>query len=46
MAIVHNAAKYMPDLLEYFAEQHDSMVVKANVMGKSDVETTTMQAYR
>ena len=46
MGIVHGAAKYMPDLLEYFAEEHCNMTVKTGIMGKSDIETTTMSSYR
>lgn len=46
MGIVHGAAKWMPDLLEYFAEEHGNMTVKTGVMGKSDLETTTMSSYR
>ena len=46
MGIVHGAARYMPDLIEYFAEEHANMTVKTGVMGKSDIETTTMAAYR
>ncbi len=46
MGIVHDAAAYMPDLIEYFAEEHGSMDIKAGVMGKTDIETMTMSAYR
>ncbi|CAL4141488.1 unnamed protein product, partial [Meganyctiphanes norvegica] len=48
--IVHNSAKYMPDLLEYFAEKHSSLIVKAGVIGhigrNSDLETFTFEKYR
>ena len=46
MGIVHGAARYMPDLVEYFTEQHGAMTVKTGIMGKSDIETTTMANYR
>lgn len=48
--IVHNAAKYLPDLLDYMAEKHGTMIVKAGVIGhigrNSDLETYTMEKYR
>ncbi|CAG2104859.1 unnamed protein product [Medioppia subpectinata] len=48
ISIVHNAASYMPDLLEFFAASEPHLTVKAGVLGHSgsDIETTTMQAYR
>lgn len=48
MSIVHNAAHYLPDLLEYFADLHPHLSVKTGVMGHSgsDIETTTMAKYR
>lgn len=48
--IVHNAARYMPDLLDYMAETHPNLFVKAGVIGhigrNSDLETFTMEKYR
>ena len=46
--IVHNAAYHMPDFLEYMADTQPSLVVKAGIIGcsGSDIETTTMSAYR
>ena len=48
ISIVHNAASYLPDFLEYFAMSEPHLTVKAGVLGHSgsDIETTTMQAYR
>ena len=48
ISIVHNAASNLPDLLEYFADAEPHLTVKAGVLGHSgsDIETTTMQAYR
>uniref|UniRef100_A0A6G1SM48 Round spermatid basic protein 1-like protein n=1 Tax=Aceria tosichella TaxID=561515 RepID=A0A6G1SM48_9ACAR len=48
IAVVHNAASYLPDLMEYFADTNPQLSVKTNVMGHSgnDIETTTMSAYR
>ncbi|KAL3852148.1 hypothetical protein ACJMK2_015826 [Sinanodonta woodiana] len=46
MGIVHDGAEYMPDLVDYFANKHGNMVVKAGVLGKSDIETTNMEQWR
>lgn len=48
LSIVHNAASYLPDLMEYFADSNPQLSVKMGVMGHSgsDVETTTMSNYR
>lgn len=46
MGIVHNAAEYMPDLLEHFADKYPNLVVKTGPLGRqSDIETTTMTKY-
>lgn len=48
LSIVHNAASYLPDLMEYFADSNPQLSVKMGVMGHSgnDIETTTMSSYR
>jgi len=48
LSIVHNAASYLPDLMEYFADSNPHLSVKMGLMGHSgsDIETTTMSAYR
>lgn len=47
MGIVHNSANYLPDLLDYMAENYPSLTVKNGVLGRSsDIETTTMSQYR
>ncbi|RWS28532.1 Round spermatid basic protein 1-like protein [Leptotrombidium deliense] len=48
ISIVHNAAHYLPDILDFFAETQPSLVVKTGVIGHSgsDIETTTMSSYR
>lgn len=46
MGIIHGAASYLPDLIEYFGEKHPNVVIKAGVMGKPEVETMQMVAYR
>lgn len=46
MGIVHNAAEYLPDLLEHMAENYANLTVKAGVLGRnSDIETCTMYQY-
>lgn len=46
MGIVHDAAKYLPDLLEHMAENYSTLTVKAGVLGRnSDIETCTMSQY-
>ncbi|GAB1609887.1 uncharacterized protein LOC106867373 isoform X1 [Argonauta hians] len=45
MGIVHNAAAYMPDFLEYFANDYSNLTVKTGVLGKSDIETKSMASY-
>ena len=46
MGIVHGAAAYIPELIEYFAHSYPHLVVKVGVLGKHDIETTTMQRYK
>lgn len=48
ISIVHNAASYMPDWLEWLAAKIPNLVVKAGVLGHSgsDIETTTIKNYR
>lgn len=46
MGIVHNAAEYLPDLLEHFAATYPNLIVKTGGLGRqSDIETTTMAKY-
>lgn len=46
MAIVHGAAAYLPDLLEYMALHHPTLTVKNGVLGRgSDIETCTFSQY-
>lgn len=46
MGIVHDAAAYLPDLLEHMSENYSTLTVKAGVMGRnSDIETSTMFQY-
>lgn len=47
MGIVHSSASYLPDLLEYMADQYPNLTVKNGILGRgSDIETTTMNQYR
>lgn len=46
MGIVHDAARYIPDLLEHMAYNYSSLTVKAGVLGRnSDIETSTLAQY-
>lgn len=46
MGIVHDAASYLPDLLEHMAENYANLTVKSGVLGRnSDIETCTMSQY-
>ncbi|XP_013116877.2 uncharacterized protein LOC106094224 [Stomoxys calcitrans] len=46
MGIVHDAARYLPDLLQHMAENYSTLTVKAGVLGRnSDIETCTMAQY-
>lgn len=46
MGIVHDAAKYIPDLLDHMADNYSNLTVKAGVLGRnSDIETSTLHQY-
>lgn len=42
MGIVHGEASYLPDFLDYFSSKFPSAPVKMEILGKKDIETTTM----
>ncbi|XP_069141519.1 lysine-specific demethylase 9-like isoform X2 [Argopecten irradians] len=46
MGIVHDAMASQPDFIDYFAENHPNMTVKAGILGKSDIESLSMVKYR
>lgn len=46
MGIVHGSASFLPDLLEFFADSYGEMIVKRGVLGKSDIDTTSMADFR
>ncbi|XP_050314547.1 uncharacterized protein LOC126748998 [Anthonomus grandis grandis] len=46
IAVIHGAATYLPDILEYMAETYPNLTVKNGLLSKSsDIETTTLSAY-
>ncbi|XP_048886037.1 lysine-specific demethylase RSBN1L-like [Brienomyrus brachyistius] len=45
MSIVHGAASYLPDFLEYFSLKFPNSPVKMEILGKKDIETTTMSNF-
>lgn len=42
MGVIHGAASYLPDFLEYFSSKFPNSPVKMEILGKKDIETTTM----
>ncbi|XP_061570691.1 lysine-specific demethylase RSBN1L-like isoform X2 [Cololabis saira] len=45
MGIVHGEGKHLPDFLDYFSTKFPSAPVKMEILGKKDIETTTMANY-
>ncbi|XP_076769260.1 lysine-specific demethylase RSBN1L isoform X2 [Arvicanthis niloticus] len=45
MGIVHGAATYLPDFLDYFSYNFPNSPVKMEILGKKDIETTTMSNF-
>ncbi|XP_054836809.1 lysine-specific demethylase 9 [Eublepharis macularius] len=45
LAIVHGAAAYLPDFLDYFAYNFPNTPVKMEILGKKDIETTTISNF-
>lgn len=45
MGIVHGEVSYMPDFLDYFSTKFSSAPVKMEILGKKDIETTTMAHF-
>ena len=46
MGIVHGAAAYLPDFIDYFALKHPNTICKTQPLGKSDILTTTMPQFQ
>ncbi|XP_072552258.1 LOW QUALITY PROTEIN: lysine-specific demethylase 9 [Salminus brasiliensis] len=45
LSVVHGAAAYMPDFLDYFAFNFPNTPVKMEILGKKDIETTTIANF-
>ncbi|KAJ8262056.1 hypothetical protein GJAV_G00161600 [Gymnothorax javanicus] len=45
MGIIHGAAAYLPDFLDYFSYKFPNSPVKMEILGKKDIETTTMSNF-
>ncbi|XP_061921727.1 lysine-specific demethylase RSBN1L-like [Entelurus aequoreus] len=45
MGIIHGEAAHLPDFLEYFSTKFPSAPVKKEILGKKDIETTTMANF-
>ncbi|KAJ1161724.1 hypothetical protein NDU88_002205 [Pleurodeles waltl] len=45
MGVVHGAAKYLPDFLDYFSFNFPNSPVKMEILGKKDIETTTISNF-
>ncbi|KAG5267124.1 hypothetical protein AALO_G00218250 [Alosa alosa] len=45
MGIIHGAAAYLPDFLDYFSGKFPTAPVKMEILGKKDIETTTMANF-
>ncbi|XP_061578061.1 lysine-specific demethylase RSBN1L-like [Cololabis saira] len=45
MGIIHGAASYLPDFLDYFSYKFPTATVKMEVLGKKDIETTNMTNF-
>ncbi|XP_054643629.1 lysine-specific demethylase 9 [Dunckerocampus dactyliophorus] len=45
LAVVHSAAAYLPDFLDYFALNFPNTPVKMEILGKKDIETTTIANF-
>ncbi|CAL1606414.1 unnamed protein product [Knipowitschia caucasica] len=45
LSVIHGAAAYLPDFLDYFAFNFPNTPVKMEILGKKDIETTTMANF-
>ncbi|CDQ86010.1 unnamed protein product [Oncorhynchus mykiss] len=45
LTVVHRAAAFLPDFLDYFAFNFPSTPVKMEILGKKDIETTTIANF-
>ena len=46
LGVIHGAARFLPELISHFATEYPDMIVKRTAMGRSDVDTSNMAAYR
>jgi lysine-specific demethylase 9 len=46
MGVVHDSARYLPDMLEHLAESYSTLTVKSGVIGRNnDIETCSVSQY-
>jgi len=46
MGVVHDGARFLPDLLEHMAENYSNLTVKSGILNRNnDIETCTMMQY-
>lgn len=45
MGVVHNGAKYLPELVRYFGENHPDVPVKMGNLRNPEIETTTFSEF-
>ncbi|KAK7884916.1 hypothetical protein WMY93_028039 [Mugilogobius chulae] len=45
LSVIHGAANYLPDFLDYFAFTFPNTPVKMEILGKKDIETTTIANF-
>ncbi|KAL7864282.1 hypothetical protein AOLI_G00157020 [Acnodon oligacanthus] len=45
LSVIHGAAAYLPDFLDYFAFNFPNTPVKMEILGKKDIETTTIANF-
>ncbi|XP_066526530.1 lysine-specific demethylase 9 [Hoplias malabaricus] len=45
LSVIHGAASYLPDFLDYFAFNFPNTPVKMEILGKKDIETTTIANF-
>ena len=45
MGIVHDAARYLPEMVSYLAVHHPDTLIKMGQLGKSGIESMTMEEY-
>uniref|UniRef100_T1IZ42 Round spermatid basic protein 1-like protein n=1 Tax=Strigamia maritima TaxID=126957 RepID=T1IZ42_STRMM len=46
MGIIHGAAQFLPDLLEHFASYYPTLTIQTGVLGRSDIDTTTLEKFQ